>query len=166
MKISKSLKFFLTPLLVIGNLFLFSEGVYSQDGQEFAVIVNMSNPVDALSFDDIVKIFKTAKKTWDTKDKIYILLKKVDTKEGKAILSLVYGFNSESEMKKFWLEKIYSGEMDVFPQILSSDEAIKKIVKNYPNAIGIILSSNVDDTVKVIKIDGSSPEDEGYRLKF
>jgi hypothetical protein len=58
-----------------------------------------------------------------------------------------------------------TGEILVSPKTLSSPEGVRKFVFNVPGAIGYLRMSDVDDTVKVLKIDGHSPNDPQYTLK-
>ena len=48
---------------------------------------------------------------------------------------------------------------------MQSDKAVRKMVANIPGAIGYISLSAVDDTVKVLEIDGLLPSQERYALQ-
>ena len=43
---------------------------------------------------------------------------------------------------------------------------MRKFVFNAPGAIGYLRTSEVDNTVKVVKIDGRFPEDKNYSLQI
>jgi len=47
---------------------------------------------------------------------------------------------------------------------LASPEILRKFVFNAPGAIGYLRASDVDDSVKVVRVDGRMPEEEDYRL--
>ena len=59
---------------------------------------------------------------------------------------------------------MFREELSYFPQVLSSDEAIKRFVAQAANAIGFIDASSVDDHVKVLRIEGKLPAEAGYAL--
>ena len=52
-------------------------------------------------------------------------------------------------MRAIWLQNIFSGN-GLPPKIASPDAAVKLLVVNNRNAIGYILASQVDSTVRVI----------------
>jgi hypothetical protein len=43
---------------------------------------------------------------------------------------------------------------------------VRKFIFNVPGAIGYVRLSDVDPTVKVIRIDGRLPEDKDYELRL
>jgi hypothetical protein len=51
------------------------------------------------------------------------------------------------------------------PMIAESGIAARKFVARIPNAISYIYLSDVDETVKVLKIDDHLPQDAGYQLQ-
>jgi hypothetical protein len=69
-------------------------------------------------------------------------------------------------LKKFWIGKIYRGEVADFPKVFDSGNSMKKFISKVQNAIGIISSDDVDDTIKVLSIDGKLPGEDGYKLTF
>ncbi len=71
---------------------------------------------------------------------------------------------TSDELKRFWLTKIYRGELTSFPKTLSSNESVQRFVGRVPNAIGFVDASYSDETVKVLRIDGKLPGAEGYAL--
>lgn len=131
---------------------------------EVAIIVNRENPVDELSFRDVVRLFKQEKQHWETGKPIYLLLREPGTPEMSMMLRVVYGMREDHELKKFWLEMMFKEEIASFPQVLSSNEAMKRFVSRVPNAIGVIDVASVDDRVKVLRIEGKLPGEPGYRL--
>ena len=43
---------------------------------------------------------------------------------------------------------------------------MRKFVLNAPGGIGYLRTSDLDDTVKVVKIDGRLPDDKNYSLQI
>ena len=149
-------------LVVLGVLFFpaFSE---VSAGGEIAVIVSKVNPTDAISLKELVKIFKQEKQYWGEGKKIYLILREAGSAEKQLVLKRVYGMEDE-ELKKFWLGKLFRQEIASFPTTLSSNEAVKRFVSQVPNAVGVIDASFVDDSVKVLRINGKEPGESGYAL--
>ena len=127
------------------------------------IVVNKQNPVNDLSHEKLVKIFKAEKQFWDDGQKIYLILRETGSPEKKTLLQTVYQMD-EVTLRKYWLTKIFRQEIPSFPKTLSSSEAVKRFVNQVPNAVGAIDARSMDDTVKALTIDGKSFHDEGYPL--
>ena len=70
----------------------------------------------------------------------------------------------EAALKNHFLRGLFTGEILVSPKVLSSAVGVKKFVFNVPGAIGYMRLSDVDGTVKVLRIDELLPEDKKYKL--
>jgi hypothetical protein len=56
--------------------------------------------------------------------------------------------------------------MLVSPKTLNTPVGVCKFVFNVPGAIGYVRASDVDDSVRVVRIDGHLPEDREYDLRI
>lgn len=130
---------------------------------DVAVVVSKENATDELSFKELVKIFRQERQHWRGSERIYLVMRETGTAEKQIMLERVYKMD-EQALKKFWLGKLYRGEISSFPQILGSNEAVKRFVSQVPNAIGLIDASFADPSVKVLRIDGQLPGEQGYAL--
>lgn len=142
-------------LLAINNSFAFSLDV--------AIIVNKQNPVSSVSLTELTKLLKQEKQYWEGGKKVYVILQEAGSNEKKIVLKRVYQMTDE-DLKKYWLGKMFRGEIASFPKTLGSSEAVKRFISQVPNAIGFIDSSVVDSSVKALNVDGKSPGQEGYPL--
>ena len=52
------------------------------------------------------------------------------------------------------------------PTTFGTGLLVRQSVASAPHAVGFINASQVDDSVKVVTIDGSSPGQPAYKLKF
>ncbi len=130
---------------------------------EIAVIVNQSNSTDELSSRSLEKIFKLRSRHWGNGSKIHLVLPEEGSAVKSLLLETVYEM-SATKLKKFWLSKLYRGEISSFPQTRASLEATHRFINKAPNAIGVVDSSYVPDDVKVLAIDGRLPGEAGYPL--
>lgn len=130
---------------------------------EIAVIVHPDNALEDISFGELSKIFKAEKQFWGSGERIYFLLRESGSKEKEIILQKLYGM-SETDLKKFWLTKLFREEIPSFPKTIQSNEAVKRFVSRVPNAIGFIDAASADNTVKILTIDGVSAGSENYPL--
>jgi ABC-type phosphate transport system substrate-binding protein len=133
--------------------------------QTLAIIVNRSNPVDSLSFGELRKIFMGERNHWQNGHRIAIAMLDYGQPERRAVLRLIYRMD-ENRYQDFLLRGMFRGDVFVAPKTLSSPTIVRKFVFNAPGAIGYLRASDVDQTVKVVRIDGLLPEDKGYRLQI
>ena len=84
--------------------------------------------------------------------------------ERKTIVHDVCGMN-ENQLKTHVLHGLFTGEILVSPKVLASASGVRKFIFNVPGAIGYLRISDVDDSVKVLRIDNLLPNDKGYKLR-
>jgi hypothetical protein len=72
---------------------------------------------------------------------------------------------SEATYQDYLLKGLFTGDVFLSPKILASPSVVRKFVLNAPGAIGYLRASDVDNTIKVLKIDGRVPEDKDYALQ-
>ncbi len=130
---------------------------------DVVVVVNKTNPIDNISFQKLVKIFKQERQYWTAGKKIYLVLQEEGSSEKEIALKKIYKMNA-IDLKKFWLAKIFREEISSFPQTLASNEAVKQFVSHVPNAISLINAAFVDESLKVLRINGKSFGEKGYAL--
>ncbi len=83
--------------------------------------------------------------------------------ERKAILRDVCGMN-EGQFKTHFIRGLYTGEILVSPKILSTPYGVRKFIFNVPGAIGYLRISDLDSTVKVVRINELLPDNRNYKL--
>jgi hypothetical protein len=71
---------------------------------------------------------------------------------------------NEDQLKTHFLHGLFTGEILVSPKILSTPTGVRKFIFNVPGAIGYLRASDVDDSVKVVRIDELLPSDKAYKL--
>lgn len=133
--------------------------------QTLAIVVNRSNPIDNLSFSELRKIFLGERNHWANGHRIAIAMLDYGQPERRVVLRMIYRLD-EKGYQDHVLGEMFRGDVFVAPKTLVSPTVLKKFVFNAPGAIGYLRSKDVDETVKVIRIDGLRPEDKGYRLQI
>lgn len=131
---------------------------------DLAVVVSPDNPVDDIAWKDLVRIFKLDKQYWRGKERIYLVLREIGSKEKGVILDRIYQ-TSDQGLKQLWLAKMYREEITAFPRVLDSNEAVIRFVNQVPTAISVIDAAYRDGRVKVLRINGALPGEEGYPLR-
>ncbi len=130
-----------------------------------AIIVNQTNPVDDLSLKELRTVFLGERSHWPNGRRITLVMMDPGLSERRAVLRDVCRMN-ETEFSRHFLQGLFTGEVFVSPKTLSTAVGVKKFVFNVPGAIGYLRASDVDGTVKVIKVNGHRVEDTDYPLRI
>ena len=59
----------------------------------------------------------------------------------------------------------FNGESGGAPKAMASGAAVRALVTSIPGAIGFLRVSDVNDSVKVISVDGVAAGSAGYKVK-
>jgi len=137
----------------------------SKPSQFLAIVVNRSNPVNNLSFSELRKIFLGERNHWPNGHRIAIAMLDYGQPERRTVLRLVYRMD-ENAYQDHLLRGMFLGDVFVAPRTLASPVIARKFVFNAPGAIGYLRASDVDDSVKVVRIDGLLPDNKDYRLQI
>lgn len=129
-----------------------------------AVIVHKSNPVESLTLAELRKLCLAERRQWDHGRRVTVVLREPETAERAAVLEKVYHMQ-ENEFERFFLQETFTGKVQVTPKQLATASGVRRFIFNVPGAIGFVRLSEVDDTVKVIQVDGKIPSDPAYPLQ-
>lgn len=135
----------------------------STPSEPLVIVMNRSNPVEKLSFAELRSIFLGNRGYWPNGRRITLVMRDPGELERKVILREVCGMN-ESQFKTHFIHGLYTGEILVSPKTLSTPAGVRKFIFNVPGAIGYLRQSDVDDSVKVVRIDELMPADKRYKL--
>jgi phosphate transport system substrate-binding protein len=148
-----------------GSAVAFSSADQGSQTDPLAIVVNRSNPVNELSFDELRRIFLGTRSHWPNGRRITLVMREPGEAERKTVLHDVCGMN-EDQFKNHFVHGLYTGEILVSPKILSSPVGVRKFIFNVPGAIGYLRVGDLDDSVKVVRIDELLPDDKGYKLRI
>jgi len=135
------------------------EGGSAPSASTLAVIVNRSNPVNDLSMAELRKILLGERTVWRDSRKIILLLPTVGSPERETALRLVS--MDESNYKQHWLDQAGSGS--VAPAASASGFAVN-VVADTGDAIAVVPLADVKGSVKLLRINGTSPADSVYPI--
>jgi phosphate transport system substrate-binding protein len=130
-----------------------------------AIIVNKSNSVEDLTFAELRKVFLVEKSHWPNGRKITVVMREPGQNERAAVLRLIYRMN-EGGFHRYFLQAVFSGEVQGGPKELSTAAGVRKFVAYVPGAIGYVRLDEVDESVKVIRVDGRAPTESDYKIKL
>ncbi len=133
--------------------------------ESLAFIVNRENPVDNLSMGELRTVFLGERSHWANGRRITLVMMEPGQPERDTLVRDVCRM-TESDLRRRYLQGLLTGEVLVSPKILASPVGVRKFVFNVPGAIGYLRPEDVDDSVKVIRIDGHLPGESEYPLKI
>ena len=159
-------------LAVVVATTLLGFGTASRAGaDDVAVIVNKSNPVSAFTMADLRKILLGPRPRWTSGYEIFVLMTQPGQPERSGTLKIVCGM-SETDFNLHFVHGLRKPDGSTTvdngysPRVFSSGVQLRQSVASGPNAVGFIKASEVDDSVKVVSVDGSSPGQLAYKLKL
>jgi len=130
-----------------------------------AIVVNRSNPVDSLSFPELRKIFMGEQDHWSNGRRITVVMMEPGRVERQAVLAQIYKMD-EKDFNQYFLHNMFTGELHAAPKALGSSTEVLKFVFNIPGAIGYLKPSEVNDSVKVVRIDSRLPGEKDYAIRL
>jgi phosphate transport system substrate-binding protein len=130
-----------------------------------AIIVNHANTVDDITLKELRTVFLGERSHWPNGRRITLVMMDPGVPERKAVLRDICRMN-ETEFSRHFLQGLFTGEVFVSPKTLSSPTGVRKFVFNVPGAIGYVRASDVDGTVKVIRVNGHGVDDPEYPLRI
>jgi phosphate transport system substrate-binding protein len=150
--------------ICITTLLALSLPGFLRAGDDLAVIVNKTNPVDNLTKAQLKKLVLGEQAAWPAGKKISVILRSPGQPERAIVLRSICGM-SEDDFNQHLMHANFSGETGGAPKALGSGAAVRQLVMSIPGAIGFIRMSEVNDTVKVITVDGVAAGQAGSKVK-
>jgi len=132
---------------------------------DLAIIVAKGSTLDNLTSEELNKIFLEEKSKSPDGHKYVVTVHVAGSAESKAALGGIYKFD-QGEYDTYFLRALFAGRIHEKPQPLSGGAAVRQYVAATPGAIGYLRASEVDESIKIIKVDGKSPGDADYPLKI
>jgi ABC-type phosphate transport system substrate-binding protein len=133
--------------------------------QVLAIIVNQSNSVDNFSLSELRKIFLGERSHWPNGRRITLVMLDPAQPERKVVLREIYGMN-EKDLSQHFIQGVFTGVVFVSPKTLANPSDVLKFVFNVPGAIGYVRASDLDGSVKILRVDGRLPDDKDYQFRM
>jgi ABC-type phosphate transport system substrate-binding protein len=142
-------------------------GVLPRAGSEpsLAIVINRVNPTENLSYAELRKIFLGERSHWPHGRRIAVAMLRQGQPEREAVLHAIYRM-TEDQYREHFLKGLFTGEVFISPKTLESPTVVRKFVFNAPGAIGYLKADDVDESVKIVRIDGHLPDEKDYRLQI
>lgn len=127
------------------------------------IVVHPQVDIDDLSLAQLKSIFLAEQQHWQDRSRITLLVRAAIAPERDLVLTKIYGM-SEDRYRQYWIAKMFRSEVASGPKIVFSTDMLRDLVTVIPGSIGFVPMSEVGPDLKVIRIDGRLPGDEGYPL--
>lgn len=153
-------------VLAVATLVLMPARAFSGKN-DIALIVHKSNPMSDISSAELRRVFLGDETRWSNNDRITILLLPPGSEERQMFLRNVLRM-SDDDFVRHWISRVFQGEASAGPKTASSSASMARLVAGLPAAVGVIGAADIptgDNGLKVLRIDGKSPGDDGYRLR-
>jgi len=136
----------------------------TQSAPGIAVVVNKDLPLDDLPLTELRRILLGDRAFWSSGLKVTILIRAPIARERDAAVKTVCDM-SEAQFRQHWIAKVFRAESATGPKIVYSNDAAIEAVGRTPGAMAFVEATAVTKGVKILKIDGLSPGQAGYKLK-
>ena len=150
--------------VVASTLPLFAIAEEIVTSSPLAIVVHKDTAVDDLTMNELRSIFLADRQFWEDRARIILLVRAPKSDERDFVLNRIYGM-SEAEFRQYWVAKMFRAEVPRGPKIVFSNDMTLDLVVAIPGSISFIPADKVTDEVKVVRVDGALPRDEGYPLK-
>ncbi len=144
-------------------LLVLAQPLRAQDAP-IAIVVHRDAPVESLSMDELRSIFLADRQFWADRTRISLLVRAPTSDERTFVLDRIYQM-SEAQFRQYWIAKMFRAEIPRGPKIVFSTDMTLELVVAVPGSISFMRASEVTDAVKVVRIDGKLPSDDGYPLR-
>lgn len=129
-----------------------------------AIVVHQDTDVDNLSLQDLRNIFLANQQFWPDRTRIILLVRAPKSEERDFVLNRIYQMD-EAQFRQYWIAKMFRAEVPRGPKIVFSNDMAIDLVVAIPGSISFIAADQVSDAVRVVRVDGKLPSDDGYPLK-
>lgn len=119
-----------------------------------AVVVNKDNGAGNLTAAHLGKIVRSEVKKWPDGSSIVLVLHKDSAEERETLEHMAKIGAGE-------LKSLIAAHKDSV-LIVDSDAGVLKTVQSTPGAIGFVEVHSVDNTIRVVRVDGKLPMEAGY----
>lgn len=137
-------------LVALAGVTLAGGGATAQQAPEFRVVVHPNSPIDAVSVDELSKMFLKRSTRWNDNTPVRAVDQSRDKPVREAFSQAVHG-RSAKAIVAHWQQQIFSGRA-VPPPELTSDELVTSYVSVHPGAVGYVSPGASVRDVKVVEV--------------
>ncbi|HEY6251803.1 MAG TPA: hypothetical protein VI685_17735 [Candidatus Angelobacter sp.] len=125
--------------------------------RDLAVITDKGNVTSTVSSTELLKLLKNDMQKWPDGRKVMIFLSNPSSSDAWLLFQKIYNMSVE-EARKF-----ANTHKDSIV-LMGGDDLVLKAVAQQPGSIGVVNVYSLNSSVKVMKVDGKLPFEQGYLL--
>jgi hypothetical protein len=110
------------------------------------------------------KIFLADQQFWPDKTRITLLVKAPGAIERELVLDRIYMMN-EAQFRKYWIAKMFRAEVPSGPKLVFSSNMALELITAIKSSITFLNADEITENIKVLRIDGLMPHEQGYPLR-
>jgi ABC-type phosphate transport system substrate-binding protein len=127
-----------------------SKGQRREPGIEFIVIVNVNNPLRAMSRSQLAEYFLKRRATWPNGTAVDPVDLPPDSRARSAFFRDVLR-RAPNDVSAYWVQEIFAGRSEP-PEVKNSEAAVVSHVSAIAGAIGYVTMTPVDPSVRVLVV--------------
>jgi ABC-type phosphate transport system substrate-binding protein len=131
---------------------------------DIAVITHPDVPVDNLALADLRRILLGDREFWAAGLKVTLFIRAPIARERDVLVQDICQM-TEAQFRQHWIAKVFRADATTAPKIVYSSQMAIDQVSRTPGAITFVEAGLAGKNVKVLRIDGKSPGQAGYRVK-
>lgn len=135
-----------------------------QASPDIAVVVHPDVPVDNLTLAELRRILMGDREFWTSGSRVTLYIRAPIARERDAIVRDVCQM-TEAQFRQHWIAKVFRADTATAPKIVYSTQMALEQVSRTPGALAFVEAPAAGKSVKVLKIDGRSPGQQGYKLR-
>ena len=133
--------------------------------QAIAVVVNGEVQAEQVTVPELNNLFTFTKRSWPGGQRVTLFLPPVGSPARAALLKSVYHMD-DAPLRRFLLEKVYQGDIDVQPRVATSEEELVGLIASTPGGITLISADKAAlAKLKILKVSEKLPRDSGYQIR-
>ena len=117
--------------------------------KRLAVTVHPRNPARSLSLEEVADLFLARRQFWGLSVRVTLVLQQAGSPAHAILLRRVLAM-TDAELQRLYRERRYRGTLAVRIHLVASDQEARAVVAATPAAIGYVLESSVDASVRVV----------------
>jgi ABC-type phosphate transport system substrate-binding protein len=123
-------------------------------------VVNHKNPVDTLSLAEVRMMLLGERSYWPNGARVTVVMRGPEQPERDAVIRLVCRMDDRAYTRTV-MRAVFTAELQSAPKLLGTPAGVIRFIYNVPGAIGYIRASEVDTTVKTVRLS-KAPTDSAF----
>ena len=141
-----------------------AEPAARQASPDIAVVVHPDVPLDNLTLADLRRILMGDREFWTSGSRVTLFIRAPIARERDAMVKDICRM-TEAQFRQHWIAKVFRADTATPPKIVYSTQMALEQVSRTPGALAFVETPVAGKGVKVLKIDGRTPGQQGYRLR-